>query len=94
MYKVKDYPEKYFNLIPGSESKIGCILCQDKDCYNEATCEAPNDDYVCRCLEGYAGDDCAIDVDECEMNQCKNNATCIDGVGKYDCECQIGYEGD
>lgn len=93
MYKVKDYPEKYFSLLSQDKSTIGCVLCRDKDCLNGATCEAPEDDYICKCSEGYAGDDCAVDIDECELNQCKNNATCIDRVGKYDCECQVGYEG-
>lgn len=94
MYKVKDYPEKYFSLMSNDKNKtIGCILCNSKDCLNDAKCEAPQESFSCQCPEGFAGDDCAIDIDECEMNQCKNNATCIDKVGKYECECQVGYEG-
>lgn len=94
MYKVKDYPEEFFSLIPTEKNKtIGCVLCHNKDCFNEAKCDLPDVNYPCQCLDGFAGDDCAININECEINQCRNNATCIDKIGIYECQCPVGYEG-
>ena len=55
--------------------------------------------YVCRCLAGFEGDDCQINIDECALptsgggSPCKFG-TCIDGVNNYTCQCDDGYEGD
>jgi protein crumbs len=84
---------QYFELDPESGPEIGCILCYPTDCFNQGTCISPNQTYKCNCIEGYAADDCSIDINECESNQCENNATCVDLVGKYECRCVPGYEG-
>ncbi|XP_065157140.1 protein crumbs-like [Atheta coriaria] len=86
-------PEEYFTQFENAEKTIGCLLCYEKDCYNNGRCIEPNSTYKCQCPDGYAADDCSIDINECEDNKCENNATCVDLIGKYECECQLGYDG-
>ena len=39
------------------------------------------EEYLCNCTAGFAGENCAVDVDECSSSPCRNNATCIDSSG-------------
>ncbi|XP_033859238.3 protein delta homolog 2 [Acipenser ruthenus] len=47
----------------------------------------------CRCLAGYVGTRCEVNVDDCLMRPCANGATCHDGINRFSCECQAGFEG-
>ncbi|XP_017770186.1 PREDICTED: protein crumbs isoform X2 [Nicrophorus vespilloides] len=85
--------EEYFELLPSQKHVLGCKLCYEKDCYNGGVCSSPNSTYKCDCQNGFAADDCSIDINECEDNKCKNNATCLDQIGTYECECVSGYMG-
>ncbi|XP_033643609.1 protein crumbs-like isoform X1 [Asterias rubens] len=49
--------------------------------------------FKCRCLAGYEGDLCEINIDECASGPCLNGATCNDGVNGYICVCAGGWEG-
>ncbi|CAG9772773.1 unnamed protein product [Ceutorhynchus assimilis] len=88
------YTEEFFELEPSTKVDLGCILCYDTDCNNQGQCINTTETYKCDCNEGYAADDCSIDINECENNPCENGATCIDLVGRYECQCAVGYEGD
>uniref|UniRef100_A0A8C5RAE4 Protein delta homolog 2 n=1 Tax=Leptobrachium leishanense TaxID=445787 RepID=A0A8C5RAE4_9ANUR len=65
-------------------------------CLNGGTCQDENgyaDTFTCRCLAGYVGRLCEIDVDDCLMRPCANGATCHDGVNRFSCECPLGFQG-
>ena len=63
--------------------------------------------YLCRCIPGFEGTNCQINIDECalaattmstsvggsSMGPCKFG-TCVDGINNYTCSCFPGYEGD
>ena len=56
--------------------------CESSPCLHKASCEDLPGGYVCHCLVGFTGPDCATDVDDCQEHHCKNGATCIDMVGR------------
>ncbi|XP_043917015.1 protein delta homolog 2 [Protopterus annectens] len=65
-------------------------------CKNGGTCWDDNgyaSNLTCRCLAGFVGTFCEINVDDCLMRPCANGATCHDGVNRFICECQPGFEG-
>ncbi|XP_019763330.2 protein crumbs isoform X1 [Dendroctonus ponderosae] len=94
IYHKDTYSEEFFELQSPSEIDLGCVLCYDADCNNQGQCANSTDTYQCICNEGYAADDCSIDINECENNQCENGATCIDLIARYECQCALGYEGE
>ncbi|XP_078685404.1 uncharacterized protein LOC144918448 isoform X10 [Branchiostoma floridae x Branchiostoma belcheri] len=47
----------------------------------------------CQCPLGFAGVNCAVNIDECDPDPCQNNATCIDGIDKFVCNCTSGWQG-
>jgi len=73
--------------------------CGSSPCMNGATCsEGKCTDaacvvqYSCKCVDGFAGGLCELDVDECGSYPCRNGATCIDGLAKYTCVCPAGFD--
>ncbi|XP_056465883.1 protein delta homolog 2 [Gadus chalcogrammus] len=47
----------------------------------------------CRCLAGYGGPRCEVDLDDCAMRPCGGGATCVDGVNRFSCLCPPGFSG-
>ncbi|KAG5879729.1 hypothetical protein JTB14_033331 [Gonioctena quinquepunctata] len=94
IYPNQTMAREIFELDPTSKLELGCILCYTSDCFNQGFCINSTETYKCNCPDGYAADDCSIDIDECENNECQNNATCVDLIKEYKCECLAGYEGE
>ncbi|XP_038617138.1 protein delta homolog 2 isoform X2 [Tachyglossus aculeatus] len=49
--------------------------------------------FTCRCLAGFVGPRCEVDVDDCLMRPCANGATCRDGINRFSCLCPTGFAG-
>ena len=69
-------------------------------CENGGSCSPPSSvdgEFTCRCVAGYTGKTCQIDIDECKRANgdptCRNGATCNDTVNAYTCTCAEGYSG-
>uniref|UniRef100_A0A8C5P425 FAT atypical cadherin 4 n=1 Tax=Jaculus jaculus TaxID=51337 RepID=A0A8C5P425_JACJA len=54
---------------------------------------APLQPFLCKCLPGYAGSWCEVDVDECLPAPCHNGGTCHNLVGGFSCSCLDGFTG-
>jgi hypothetical protein len=52
------------------------------------------DVYHCSCRSGFAGDNCADDIDDCVSGPCENGAACEDRIDAYSCACLEGWGGD
>jgi len=68
--------------------------CDPNPCVNGGVCnELADEGFLCSCAEGYAGDQCEVDIDDCADAPCQNGGACIDGVDGVTCACAPGYEG-
>lgn len=62
-------------------------------CEHKGKCLNTQGSFECRCLQGYTGPRCEIDVNECVSNPCQNDATCLDQIGEFQCICMPGAWG-
>ncbi|KQL60541.1 hypothetical protein AAES_06806 [Amazona aestiva] len=46
-----------------------------------------------RCLAGFSGQFCEVEVNECNSSPCLHGSTCEDRISGYTCKCQKGWEG-
>ncbi|KAM8866406.1 LOW QUALITY PROTEIN: protein crumbs homolog 2-like [Synchiropus picturatus] len=49
--------------------------------------------FLCRCLPGFTGANCSINVDECESAPCQHGGSCRDLVNSFQCSCRDGFRG-
>jgi hypothetical protein len=59
-------------------------------CNNGSCMDGAN--FTCRCVPGFTGDTCAIDIDECETARCRNGE-CVDLINTFRCICYDGWTG-
>ncbi|KAI2651913.1 Protein jagged-2 [Labeo rohita] len=67
--------------------------CMGKPCVNAHSCKNMIGGYHCDCFQGWAGQNCDINLNGCH-GQCQNGATCKELVhGGYHCQCPPGFVG-
>ena len=59
-------------------------------CEHGGRCLNTKGSFQCKCLQGYGGPRCEMDVNECISNPCHNDATCLDQIGGFHCICMPG----
>ncbi|XP_045709645.1 neurocan core protein isoform X5 [Phyllostomus hastatus] len=67
--------------------------CENNPCLHGGTCTANGTMYGCSCDQGFAGENCEIDIDDCVSSPCENGGTCIDEVNSFVCLCLPSYAG-
>ncbi|XP_051025795.1 neurocan core protein [Acomys russatus] len=67
--------------------------CENNPCLHGGTCRTNGTMYGCSCDQGYAGENCEIDIDDCLCGPCENGGTCIDEVNGFICLCLPSYGG-
>jgi len=69
-------------------------FCRSSPCLNDGDCTSePGVGYTCRCLPGFEGADCGVNIDECDPNPCHNGGRCTDQVNNFSCMCMEGWTG-
>ncbi|XP_069864036.1 neurocan core protein isoform X2 [Dipodomys merriami] len=67
--------------------------CENNPCLHGGSCSANSSTYGCSCAQGFAGENCEIDIDDCACSPCQNGGTCIDEVAGFVCLCLPSYGG-
>ncbi|KAK2822305.1 hypothetical protein Q5P01_022370 [Channa striata] len=68
--------------------------CVTNPCLHGGKCLPQGTGYSCYCPQGFAGENCEIDVDDCQSEPCENGGTCIDKIDSFLCLCLPSYGGD
>ncbi|XP_032172648.1 neurocan core protein isoform X2 [Mustela erminea] len=77
----------------GSAEEAALDPCENNPCLHGGTCKANGTMYGCSCDQGFAGENCEIDIDDCVSSPCENGGTCIDEVNTFVCLCLPSYGG-
>ncbi|XP_006886026.1 PREDICTED: neurocan core protein [Elephantulus edwardii] len=85
--------------LPGTPTKgnmedVPSDPCENNPCLHGGTCNANGTMYGCICDQGFAGENCEIDIDDCICSPCENGGTCIDEVNGFVCLCLPSYGGN
>eukprot|EP01046_Picozoa_sp_COSAG06_P053027 COSAG06_NODE_9067_length_1995_cov_4.928270_1_plen_652_part_10 len=78
----------------GGDGECQLTECRSVPCANGGLCADAGGEYVCQCVSGYGGANCADVVDECTSAPCLGRgSTCTDGDDAYTCQCGSGFTG-
>lgn len=69
-----------------------CFCSGANPCEHGGRCLNTKGSFQCKCLQGYEGPRCEMDVNECKSNPCQNDATCLDQIGGFHCICMPGED--
>ncbi|KAM9724574.1 von Willebrand factor D and EGF domain-containing protein [Menidia menidia] len=69
-----------------------CMCLNGGSCATNVQLPAGRGEYVCLCLDGFAGERCELDLDDCKPNPCRLGR-CIDGPNSFSCVCPPGMTG-
>ena len=72
----------------------GGTPCSPNPCMHDGKCSAVDGSHVCRCHDGFVGNECEIDFHTCASSPCAHGATCVDGANDYHCTCPAGFAGE
>ncbi|KAK1342476.1 hypothetical protein QTO34_015241 [Cnephaeus nilssonii] len=73
----------------GSAEQTPSDPCENNPCLHGGTCKANGTLYGCSCDQGFAGENCEIDIDDCVSSPCENGDTegCDRGWHKFQGHC-------
>ncbi|XP_004646932.1 neurocan core protein [Octodon degus] len=77
----------------GTAEDVPSDPCENNPCLHGGTCNTNGTVYGCSCDQGFAGENCEIDIDDCACSPCENGGTCIDEVNSFVCLCLPSYGG-
>ncbi|KAF3848620.1 hypothetical protein F7725_015117 [Dissostichus mawsoni] len=91
----------------GPNCEVDIDECAEQPCENAGECFERSDPshwdldwdlsfadaagYICQCQQGFAGENCSVNIDECESEPCQNGGTCEDQINGYTCTCAQGF---
>ncbi|KAJ4920448.1 hypothetical protein JOQ06_024502 [Pogonophryne albipinna] len=94
----------------GPNCEVDIDECAEQPCENAGKCFERSDPshwdldwdlsfadaagYICQCQQGFAGENCSVNIDECESEPCQNGGTCEDQINGYTCTCAQGFLGE
>ncbi|KAK1884112.1 Protein crumbs like 1 [Dissostichus eleginoides] len=94
----------------GPNCEVDIDECAEQPCENAGECFERSDPshwdldwdlsfadaagYICQCQQGFAGENCSVNIDECESEPCQNGGTCEDQINGYICTCAQGFLGE
>ncbi|KAK8750302.1 hypothetical protein OTU49_014768 [Cherax quadricarinatus] len=71
--------------------------CSLNPCRNRGECvdnSSTSRGFICKCQEGYSGQDCEIEPGVCSLAYpCQNGGSCIGSGDHYSCYCPLGFAG-
>uniref|UniRef100_A0A8C9SXT2 Delta-like protein n=1 Tax=Scleropages formosus TaxID=113540 RepID=A0A8C9SXT2_SCLFO len=91
-------PDKYHCSCPEGYSGVSCEkaerACMSDPCFNGGSCVETNHGFECKCVPGWSGPSCLINVDDCNPNNpCGHGGICHDLVNGFKCSCPPQWTG-